>query len=112
MPRSQRRCRRPAGKSREKKFVSKFRPFGCRALMNLNKYRRNKAETALRAVKMMKLCSASDLNTSYTIVCNLKVLVSATGQGITCSQLNLNEGFFPYRNEVLIKQLDEGGKAS
>ncbi len=39
----------------EKKDVSKFRPFGCRAWMYLNKERREKGKTAPRAVEMVNL---------------------------------------------------------
>jgi hypothetical protein len=48
----------------EKRDVLKFRPFGCRAWMFLNKDRREKGKTAPRAVEVVNLGFASDLNTS------------------------------------------------
>ncbi len=48
----------------EMKDVSKFRPFGCRAWMYLKKDRREKGKTAPRAVEVVNLGFASDLNTS------------------------------------------------
>ena len=86
----------------EKKDVSKFRPFGCRAYMHLNKVRREKGKGAPRALEVVNLGFASDLNTSA-----YKVLVPSTGQVITTNQLDFDENFFPYRKEELIKQLDE-----
>jgi hypothetical protein len=91
----------------EKKDVSKFRQFGCRAWMHLKKERREKGKTAPRAVEVVNLGFASDLNTTrYTSA--YKVLISATGQVMTTNQLDFDESFFPFRKEKLIKQLDEG----
>ena len=87
----------------EKKDVSKFRPFGCRAWMFLNKERREKGKTAPRAVEVINLGFASDLNTSA-----YKVLVEKTGQILTSNQLEFDENFFPRRKEELISKLDEG----
>ena len=86
----------------EKRDVSKFRPFGCRAWMFLNKERREKGKTAPRAVEVINLGFASDLNTSA-----YKVLVEKTGQILSSNQLEFDEGFFPYRKEELIAKLAE-----
>ena len=86
----------------EKKDVSKFRPFGCRAWMHLNKERREKGKTAPRAIEGVNLGFASDLNTSA-----YKFLTS-TGQVLTSNQLDFDENFYPYRKEELIKHMDDG----
>ena len=87
----------------EKKDVSKFRPFGCRGYMWLNKERREKGKTAPRAIEVINLGFASDLNTSA-----YKVYVEKTGQILTSNQLEFDEGLFPYRKEEMISRLDEG----
>jgi hypothetical protein len=86
----------------EKRDVSKFRPFGCRAWMFLNKDRREKGKTAPRAVEVVNLGFASDLNTS-----SYKVLIKETGQILTSNQLEFDEGFFPYRKEELVAKLGD-----
>ncbi len=75
-----------------KKDVSKFRPFGFRAWMHLNKEQREKGKTAPRAVEVVNLGFATDLNTSA-----YKVLIRATGQVMTTNQLDFDESFFPFR---------------
>ena len=57
------------------KDVSKFRPFGCRAYMHLNKERREKGKHVPMAVENIHLGFASDLNTS-----GYKFLVEGTGK--------------------------------
>ena len=86
----------------EKRDVSRFRPFGCRAWMFLNKERHEKGKTAPRAVEVINLGFTSDLNTSA-----YKVLVEKTGQILSSNQLEFDEGFFPYRKEELIAKLAE-----
>ena len=71
--------------------------------MHLNKERREKGKTAPRAVEVVNLGFATDLNTSA-----YKVFIRATGQVMTTNQLDFDESFFPFRKEELIKQLDEG----
>ncbi len=66
----------------EKKAVSKFRAFRCRAWMYLNKKQRKKGKTTLRAVEVVNLDFASDLNTSA-----YKVPIKATGQVLIFNQL-------------------------
>ena len=70
-----------------------------------NKERREKGETAPRAVEVINLgfaaSFASDLNTSA-----YKVLVEKTGQILTSNQLEFDENFFPRRKEELISKLD------
>ena len=70
--------------------------------MFLNKDRREKGKTAPRAVEVINLGFASDLNTS-----SYKVAVEKTGQILTTNQLEFDEGFFPYRKEELIAKLAE-----
>jgi hypothetical protein len=66
--------------------------------MHLNKERREKGKTAPRAVEVVNLGFAKDLNTSA-----YKVLIPATGQVMTTNQLDCDESFFPFRKEELIK---------
>ena len=87
----------------EKKDLSKFRPFGCRAYMHLAKARREKGKDAPRAVEAINLGFASDRNTSAS-----KLYIPSTRQIIVTNQAVYDERFFPYRKEELIKQLDEG----
>ena len=71
--------------------------------MFLNKERREKGKTAPRAVEVINLGIASDLNKSA-----YKVLVEKTGQILTSNQREFDENFFPYRKVELISKLDEG----
>jgi hypothetical protein len=70
--------------------------------MYLNKELREKGKTAPRAVEVVNLGFASDLNTSA-----YKMLVKATGQPeiLTSSQLEFNENFFPFRKEEIVDKL-------
>ncbi len=43
-----------------KKDASKFRPFGCRVYMNLNKDQREKGRHASKAVEAINLCFATE----------------------------------------------------
>ncbi len=47
-------------KDGEKKGISKFRPFGCKAYVHLNKERRDTGENASWAVEVIHLSFASD----------------------------------------------------
>ena len=80
-----------------KKDVSKFRPFGCRAYMHLNKERREKGKHVPKAVEVIHLGFASDLNTS-----GYKFLIEGTGKIIVSNQGKFDEGFFPYSNCKMI----------
>jgi hypothetical protein len=57
-------------------------------------------KTAPRAVEVINLGFASDLNTS-----SYKVVVEKTGQILASNQLEFDEEFFPYRKEELIASL-------
>ena len=70
--------------------------------MWLNKERREKGKTTPRALEVINLGFASDLNTS-----SYKVLVEKTCQILTSNQLEFDEKFFPYRKEEMISRLDE-----
>ena len=76
-----------------KKDVSKFRPFGCRAYMHLNKDHREKGKHVPKAVEVIHLGFASNFNTS-----GYKFLVEATGKIIVSNQGKFDEDFFPYHN--------------
>ena len=76
-----------------KKDVSKFRPFGCRAYMHLNKDRRGQGAHAPRAVEVIHLGFATDQNTS-----GYKFLIKGTNKVIVSNQAKFDEDFFPYRN--------------
>ncbi len=77
----------------EKKDLLKFKPLGCKSWMYLNKERREKGKIAPKAVEVVNLGFASDLNTSA-----YKVLVKATGQILTSDQLEF-ETFLPFPEE-------------
>ena len=84
----------------EKKDLSKFRPFGCRAYTHLTNAGREKGNGAPRAVEAVNLGFASDRNTSA-----YKLYIPSTRQIIVTNQAVYDERFFPYRKEELIKQL-------
>ena len=73
--------------------VSKFRPFGCRVYMHLNKEHLEKGKHVPKTVEVIDLEFASDLNTS-----GYKFLVEATGKIIVSNQGKFDEDFFPYCN--------------
>ncbi len=68
--------------------------------MYLNKEQHKKRKTAPRAVELVNLGFASDLNTSA-----YKELVKATGQILTSNQLEFDENFFPFRKEEIVDML-------
>ena len=66
-----------------KKDLSKFRPFGCRAYMHLNKERREKGRHAPRAIEVINLGLATDENTSgykFYIESSGKILILQPGE--------------------------------
>jgi hypothetical protein len=82
----------------EKADVSKFRPFGCRAYVHLNKERRLPGKHTPRAVEAIHLGFASDCNMSA-----YKFYVPSTGQVIYSNQAKFDENFYPYRNQDMIE---------
>jgi len=86
-----------------KKDVSKFRPFGCKAYVHLNKERREKGKHAPRAVEAIHLGFASDCNMSA-----YKFYIPSSGKCIVSNQARFDEESFPYRNQDMIRgKLDE-----
>jgi hypothetical protein len=81
-----------------KKDVSKFRPFGCRAYVHLNKDRREKGKHTPRAVEAIHLGFASDCNMSA-----YKFYIPLSGKCIISNQARFDEESFPYRNQDMIK---------
>ena len=66
-----------------KKDVTKFRPFGCRAYMHLNKDQREKGKHVPKAVELIHLGFATDLNTNgykFLVEGTTKVIVSNQGK--------------------------------
>ena len=88
----------------EKKDLSKFRPFGCRAWIHINKNQHEKRKHALGVVEAINLDLASDLNKSAY---KSRLYIPLTKQIITTKQVVFDESFFPYHKEF-IKRLDEG----
>jgi hypothetical protein len=85
-----------------KKDFSKFRPFGCKAYVHLNK-RREKGKHTPRAVEAIHLGFASDCNMSA-----YKFNIPSSGKCIVSNQARLDEESFPYRNQDMIRgKLDE-----
>ena len=80
-----------------KKDVSKFKPFGCRAYVHLNKERREPGKHAPRAVEAIHLGFASDMNMS-----SYKFWIPSTGQIMCTNQARFDEELFPYRNKEMI----------
>ena len=76
-----------------KKDVSRFKPFGCRAYMHLNKDRREKGRHAPKAVEAINLGFALDSNTS-----GYKLLIEGTGKVLISNQVRFDENLYPYRN--------------
>ncbi len=86
----------------EKKDVSKFRPFGCKAYMQLNKERREKGKHTPRAVDVINLGFASDNNTSRY------KLYNPTNQTIRISnQVKFDELTYPYCKAEMIRQQND-----
>ena len=85
----------------EKKDISKFRPNGCSAWMYLNEELRETKKTTPRAVEVVNLGFASDLNTSAYKVDDVK----RTGQILTSNQLEFDEIFFPFWKEEIVEKL-------
>ncbi len=86
-----------------KKDVSKFRPFGCKAYVHLNKERREKGKHTHRAVEAIHLGFASDCNMSA-----YKFYIPSSGKCIVSNQARFDEESFPYRNQDMIRgKLDE-----
>ena len=83
-----------------KKDVTKFRPFGCRAYMHLNKDRREKGKHVPKAVEVIHLGFAPDQNTS-----GYKFLIHGTNKVIVSNQGKFDEDFFPYRNREMIETI-------
>ena len=83
-----------------KKYVSKFRPFGCRAYMHLNKERREKGRHAPRAIEVINLGLATDENTS-----GYKFYIESSGKTLISNQAKFDENLFPYRNPDMINEL-------
>ena len=86
-----------------KKDVSKFRPFGCRVYMHLNKERREKGRHAPKGVEAINLGFATDCNTS-----GYKFYIEGTRKIITSNQGKFDELVYPYRNRNMIdKHIDD-----
>ena len=82
-----------------KKDVSKFRPFGCRAYMHMNKDRREKGRHAPKAIEVIHLGFATDCITS-----GYKFLIEGTGKHLISNQAKFDEDFFPYRNRTMVDE--------
>ncbi len=82
-----------------KKDVSKFRPFGCRAYMHLNKDLREKGRHALKAVEAINLGFTTDSNTS-----EYKLLIEGTNKMVILNQVKFDENLYLYRNHNMVKQ--------
>ena len=86
-----------------KKDVSKFRPFGCRVYIHLNKERREKGRHAPKGVEAINLGFATDCNTS-----GYKFYIEGTRKIITSNQGKFDELVYPYRNRNMIdKHIDD-----
>ena len=86
-----------------KKDVSKFRPFGCKAYVHLNKERREKGKHTPCAVQAIHLGFASDCNMSA-----YKFYIPSSGKCIVSNQARFDEESVPYQNQDMIKgKLDE-----
>ncbi len=72
-----------------KKDVSKFRPFGCRAYMHLN--RREKVCHAPKAVEAINIGFAIDCNTR-----GYKLLIECTGKIKVSKKVRFDENLYPY----------------
>ena len=83
----------------EKRDVSKFRAFGCRAYIYLNDERRGKGKHIARAVEAINLGFATDHNMSA-----YKFFVPETRKLMLCNQAKFDELYFPYRNQKIIVQ--------
>jgi hypothetical protein len=84
----------------EKKNELKFRPFGCRAHMHLNKDRREKGRHTLKAVEAINLGFATDCNTS-----GYKLLIEGTGKKVNSNQVRFNDNLvYPYWNYNMVEQ--------
>ncbi len=75
-----------------KKNVSKFRPFGCRAYMHLNKDQGEKWRHAPKAVEAINLGFATDCNTR-----GYKLLMEGTGKILISNQVRFDENLYPYQ---------------
>jgi hypothetical protein len=82
-----------------KKDVSKFRPFGCRAYMHMNKDRREKGRHAAKAIEVINLGLATDCNTS-----GYKFLIEGTNKTVISNQGKFDERLFPYRNRKMVDE--------
>ena len=80
-----------------KKDVSEFRPFGCRAYMHLNKDRLEQGKHVPKAVEVIHLGFASDLNTS-----GYKFFIEGTGKVIVSNQGKFDKDFYPYCTRKMI----------
>jgi hypothetical protein len=76
-----------------KKDVSKFRPFGCRAYMHLNKDSREKGGHAPKAVEAVNLGFVTDCNSS-----GYKLYIEETGSILISKQVRSDENLYPDRN--------------
>ena len=74
--------------------VSKFRAFGCKAFMYLNKDRREKGKHLPRAAEGIHLGFASDSNTSGYFPSTSKTLI--------CNQVRFDESNFPCRKQSMV----------
>jgi hypothetical protein len=80
------------------KNVSKFRPFGCKAYVHLNKERREKGKHTPRAVEAIHLGFAPDCNMSA-----YKLYIPSSAKCIVSNQARFDEESFPYRNQDMIR---------
>ena len=81
----------------EPKNVSRFRAFGCRAFMFLNKERRRPGKLAPRALEGINLGFASDSNTSGYVIYipeSQKIFIS--------NQVRFDETLYPYRKQSVV----------
>ena len=86
----------------EKKDVSKFRPFGCKAYMHLNKERREKGKHTPHTVKVINLGFASDNNTS-----GYKLYNPTNQTNQISNQVKFDELIYPYRKAEMIGQQND-----
>ena len=77
--------------------MSKFRGFGCRAFMTLNKDRRGPGKLRPRAVEGINLGFASDSNTSGYVI-----FIPENGKTFISNQVRFDETSYPYRKQSII----------
>ena len=79
------------------KNLSKFRAFGCRAFMTLNKDRRGPGKHVPRAVEGINLGFASDSNSSGYVI-----YVPESKKVYISNQVRFDESVYPYRKQSMV----------